>query len=67
MFAVDLHDFIIPNDFDCHICIASGLVSSADNITEYTLTGESRYYVSIIQNLSDANSIVTLGIVPIVS
>lgn len=67
VFAMDLHDFIVSDDFDCHVCIAPGLISSADDITEYTLTGESRYYVTVIQNLSDADAIVALGIVPIVS
>lgn len=44
----NLHDFVIPNDLNSHICIASGLVSGAHHVTENTLARESGHAVSIV-------------------
>lgn len=45
---IDLHNFIVAYNFDCHIRIAACLIASTDHITEHTLTCKTGHNITIV-------------------
>lgn len=61
-----LHDLMVSYDFDGCVSISACLISCTYHITEYPLTGETWHDVSIVQHFANANSVVTLCIIPVI-
>lgn len=48
---MDLHDFVISDDFDGCFHVSSSFVPGSDHITEHTLSCVSIHRVSLVQHL----------------
>ncbi|CAD0193994.1 unnamed protein product [Chrysodeixis includens] len=61
-----VHNLIVPNDLHSDICVIPGLVSGANDVGEHTLPGVTIHCVSVVQILTNANSIISFSIIPII-
>lgn len=43
-----LHDFVVPDYFNCNVLITSGLVPGPDDVAEYTLASIAVHHVPAV-------------------
>lgn len=60
------HDLVVAYDFDGHIGGTTCLVTTAHHVAEDALSSVTADEIAIVQHLTNAYTIITLGIVPIV-
>lgn len=54
----NLHDFVVTNNFDCHLKITTSAISGANNVRKDTMACVAVNSVALIQHLADTHTYV---------
>ena len=67
MAIIGLHHFVISNDFDGDFLITFHGVACSNDIAKNSLASIAIHYVTLVQLLSNADTVVALCVVPVIS